>query len=84
MSKNVALAGVGALGQSNYCIFRDTWQWRYLARTLANKTLDVGKHILDALIESNKFNIRVLSRSPKPELESKGVVVKVRGRSAAL
>ncbi|KAK9416816.1 putative NAD(P)-binding domain-containing protein [Seiridium unicorne] len=49
MSKNIAVAGAGAL----------------------------GKHVVDALLESKEFKVTVLSRSPKPELESRGAIVKV-------
>ncbi|KAI0206220.1 hypothetical protein F4808DRAFT_111225 [Astrocystis sublimbata] len=37
----------------------------------------LGKHVLDALLASNHFNVTVFSRSPKPALEEKGAVIKV-------
>ncbi|KAI0141398.1 hypothetical protein BJ166DRAFT_541424 [Pestalotiopsis sp. NC0098] len=37
----------------------------------------LGRHVVDALLESKEFNVTVLSRSAKPELEAKGATVKV-------
>ncbi|KAI0415630.1 hypothetical protein F5X98DRAFT_346054 [Xylaria grammica] len=37
----------------------------------------LGKHVLDALLTSNRFKVAVFSRSQKPELEEKGAAVKV-------
>ncbi|KAI8951086.1 hypothetical protein F4801DRAFT_601547 [Xylaria longipes] len=37
----------------------------------------LGKHVLDALLESKQFTVTVLTRSPKPGLEEKGAMVRV-------
>ncbi|ETS86695.1 hypothetical protein PFICI_00523 [Pestalotiopsis fici W106-1] len=37
----------------------------------------LGRHVVNALLESKEFNVTVLSRSPKPDLEAKGANVKV-------
>ncbi|KAK6200813.1 hypothetical protein LQW54_009477 [Pestalotiopsis sp. IQ-011] len=37
----------------------------------------LGRHVVDALLESKEFKVTVLSRSAKPELEAKGATVKV-------
>lgn len=37
----------------------------------------LGRHVVNALLESKEFNVTILSRSPKPDLEAKGASVKV-------
>ncbi|KAI1132481.1 hypothetical protein F5Y10DRAFT_208651 [Nemania abortiva] len=37
----------------------------------------LGKHVLDALLQSGQFNVTVFSRSPKLTLEGRGAIIRV-------
>lgn len=83
MSKNVAVAGPGGLGWSplKNIAFSQGHSLKNSQHSLTDSVF-VGKHVIDALLESKEFNVTVLSRSAKPELEAKGATVKVHSHSS--